>query len=127
MQSTPDPGYTSWWPKTEKLETLLNLKYSKFSKLENIGDSIKQQVKSKFESFWLKQIKRISLHTDGHDKNKMRFYKKIKGCLKKEAYIDLVPNQAQRSDLTRLFLLSCQTFSLKRNCFLAKLCNLISY
>ena len=32
----------------------------------------------------------------------MRYYSTIKGCFKKELYIDLVPNRAQRADLTRV-------------------------
>ena len=169
MQSTPDLNCTSWWAKIGKIETLLDIKYSKYSNIDKIGDLIKQKVKSKFELFWLNQINKISLKNDGIDHNKLRFYKTFKGCFKKEAYIDLVPNRNQRSDLIRLrisasrlaietkrysrpyvpesqrfctyctpssgqdnllpgyvdneehFLLSCETFQLKRNCFLAKL------
>ena len=98
----------------------------------------------------------------------MRFYATIKGCFKKEPYIDLVPNRSQRSDLTRIrissrhlgieklryqtpkipeeqryckyctpsgvdnniegyvdneqhFLVSCSSFSLKRNCLFGRL------
>ena len=102
--------------------------------------------------------------------NKLRFYSQIKGCFKKEPYIDLVPNRSQRADLTRIrisashlgietlryskipeekrycryctpsgadntwegyvdneqhFLVSCSSFSLKRNCLFGRMESII--
>ena len=102
MQVTPDPSGLSWWTKIGKLESLIDVKYSEYLHIDKIGDKIKKQLKSKFESFWLKQINRIKPHLDGHDQNKLRFYKTFKGCFKKEDYLNLVPNRSQRADLTRL-------------------------
>ena len=59
-----------------------------------IGLLIKKQMKSKFEQFWLKQINRIKLGTDNKNHNKLRYYATIKGCFKKEPYIDQVPNRS---------------------------------
>ena len=78
------------------------MKYSYYSKLETIDLQIKKSLKSKFEAYWLKQINDENIGTDGQNHNKLRVYAKFKGCFKKEPYIDLVPNRAQRADLTRL-------------------------
>ena len=45
---------------------------------------------------------------DNINHNKLRFYYDLKGCFKRESYIDLVPNWAQRSDLTGERISSCQ-------------------
>ena len=39
---------------------------------------------------------------DNKNHNKLRYYATIKGCFKKEPYLDLVPNRSQRSELTRI-------------------------
>ena len=52
--------------------------------------------------FWLAEINKIKLGNDNKNHNKLRFYSSIKGCFKKEPYIDLVPNRAQRADLSRI-------------------------
>ena len=51
---------------------------------------------------FLTEINKIKLGNDHKNHNKLRFYSSIKGCFKKEPYIDLIPNRAQRADLTRL-------------------------
>ena len=62
----------------------------------------KKQIKSKFETFWLNKINEIKLGKDNKNHNKLRFYSTLKGCFKKEPYLDLVPNRAQRADLSRI-------------------------
>ena len=86
----------------EKLKENLSLNYSDFSTIEVIGNSIKKQIKNKFELFWLKEINKIKIGKDNKNHNKLRFYSTINGCFKQEKYLDLVPNRAQRADLTRL-------------------------
>ena len=76
--------------------------------MDKIGDMIKKQVKSKFESFSLEEVTKVKPGPDNQNHNKLRFYSSLKGCFKKEAYIDLVPNRAQRSNLTRLRISNSQ-------------------
>ena len=102
MKTVNDDQLKTWWGRTEKLKELLELNYSNYSNIDCIDKKIKYYVKSKFESYWIKSINDIKLGPDGHNRNKLRFYSKIKGCFKKEPYIDLVPNRSQRADLTRL-------------------------
>ena len=47
------------------------------------------------------EINKVKLGEDNKNHNKLRFYSTVKGCFKKEPYLDLVPNRAQRADLTR--------------------------
>ena len=63
---------------------------------------IKRQIRGKYETFWLSKINEIKIGSDNQNHNKLRFYSALKGCFKKESYIDLVPNRSQRADLTRL-------------------------
>ena len=102
MKSNTNPNLNSWWGRVEKIKQNLGIRYSQFSKLDLIGENIKKQVKSKYEKYWLCEIKKIKLGEDNLNHNKLRFYSNIKGCFKKEPYIDLVPNRSQRADLTRL-------------------------
>ena len=59
-------------------------------------------LKSKFESFWIKEINTVKLGADGLDHNKLRLYKNIKGSFKIEPYLELVNNRNQRCNLTRM-------------------------
>ena len=102
MKSNSNPNLNSWWGRVEKIKQNFGIKYSPFSKLEAIGCHIKKQVKGKFEIYWLREVNKIKLGDDNKNHNKLRYYATIKGCFKKESYLDLVPNRSQRSDLTRL-------------------------
>ena len=51
---------------------------------------------------WLSEINAIKTGSDNLNHNKLRFYSALKGCFKKETYLDLVPNRSQRADLTRI-------------------------
>ena len=102
MKSVKNPNISTWFSRVEKIKTSLGLKYANFLKIDVIGQIIKKQIKSKFEQFWLNEIKKLKLGDDNKNHNKLRFYSQIKGCFKKEPYIDLVPNRSQRADLTRI-------------------------
>ena len=102
IKTQPNHDLSTWWGRVDKIKQTLGIKYSSFSKIDIIGQNIKRQVKSKFEAFWLAEINEIKLGPDNKDHNKLRFYSTIKGCFKKEPYVDLVPNRAQRADLSRL-------------------------
>ena len=102
MSLRVDNDLKTWWGRTEQIQKILGLNNIEFGNPENIGARIKRMVKSKFEIFWLSEINKINLTSDGQNHNKLRFYAQLKGCFKKEPYIDLVPNRSQRSDLARL-------------------------
>ena len=102
IKNKPTPDLTTWWGRVEQIKSTLGIKYSPHAKIEIIGQQIKKQVKSKFDAFYLTEINKIKLGNDLKNHNKLRFYSSIKGCFKKEPYIDLIPNRAQRADLTRL-------------------------
>jgi hypothetical protein len=102
IKTNPNNDLNTWWGRVEKIKQTLGIKYSPFSKIDVIGQNIKRQIKSKFEAFWLSEINKIKLGADNKNHNKLRFYSTIKGCFKKEPYLDLVPNRSQRADLTRL-------------------------
>ena len=102
MKATNHSNNLTWWGRIEAIKKSLCLKYSPFSKLEVIDFQIKKCIKSKFQLYWLKLINHKNIGIDGKDHNKLRFYSKLKGCFQKEPYIDLVPNRAQRADLSRL-------------------------
>ena len=102
IKTNPSPGLNTWWGRVEKIKDNLGIKYSTFSKIDTIGNNIKKQIKSKFEIFWLNEIKKVKIGADNKNHNKLRYYSTIKGCFKKEQYLDLVPNRAQRADLSRI-------------------------
>ena len=83
MKSNANPNLNSWWGRVEKIKLNLGIRYSPFSKLDLIGENIKNQVKSKFENYWLREINKIKVGEDNLNHNMLRFYSNIKGCLKK--------------------------------------------
>ena len=64
------------------------------------GNYLTKQIRSKYEKYWLTEIYRVKLGNDGLKHIKLRFYPILKGCFKKESYLDLVPNRSQRAELT---------------------------
>ena len=56
---------------------------------------------SKFEKLWLESINEIKIK-NGHDSNKLRFYKLLNGSFKQDPYIYLVKNCNQRCHISRL-------------------------
>ena len=58
------------------------------------------------------ETNKVKLGEDNKNHNKLRFYSTVKGCFKKEPYLDLVPNRAQRADLTRLRI-SCSRLAIE--------------
>ena len=102
MKSSPIHSIKTWFGRIEKLKANLNISFQISSKIDSIGSSIKKQIKSKFEKYWLTEVNKVKTGADNLDHNKLRYYSTIKGCFRKEQYLDLVPNRSQRSDLTRL-------------------------
>ena len=83
MQSSPDLNLNSWWGRVSHIKEKLGIKYSKFFKLYVIGHNLKKQIKGKFDTFWLDEIRKEKLGVDNVNHNKLRYYSSIKGCLKK--------------------------------------------
>ena len=102
MNTAQNYSISTWFGRVNKIKTFLNLKYSTFSKIDVIGQLIKKQIKSKFEHYWIKEINKVKLGPDNKNHNKLRYYATVKGCFKKEPYIDLVPNRSQRSEISRI-------------------------
>ena len=121
---------------------------------------IEKKVNSKFDRYFLDEINKVKLGSDGLDHNKLRLYKHFKGSFKQEPYLSLVTNRNQRSWLSRYrisahnlriesgrytspvtpvadrvcvycssgecddelhAILKCETFKLKRQCFLSRM------
>ena len=162
MSEMADAGTDCWLSKVRKIKSLLGFhNLSPQLKPNIVGKKISRFLNSKFEAFWLKEVNTKKVGQDGLDHNKLRVYNQLKGCFKREPYLDLVCNRNQRSFLTRLrvsshqlhietgrytrpvstpikdricrycsdekiddeahFVLSCDTFKLKRQCFINKL------
>ena len=68
---------------------------------DSIGHQINKKLCSLFDRFWIDQICREKVGTDGIDHNKLRFYKTLKGSFTQEPYITNILNKSQRAWLTR--------------------------
>ena len=62
---------------------------------------ITDKIKSKFGRFYLVEISKHKLDSEGVNRNKLRFYSTIKGCFRPEYYID-IHNRNQSTWLSRL-------------------------
>ena len=67
-----------------------------------VAKQVKKSVQSKYDSFWLNEVTRVSLNENGQDGNKLRFYETFKGAFKIEPYLEVVSNRNQRCHLTRM-------------------------
>ena len=85
INASPSQALNTWWGRVEKIKENLGVKYSPFNNIDNIGTSIKKQIKSKFEKFWLNEINGVKIGSDDKNHNKLRYYATLKGCFKKRA------------------------------------------
>ena len=90
-----------WLTRVQKIKDGINIKVSGSHKNKNISHLLKKQLNSKFEKLWLDSINLVKMK-NGHDSNKLRFYKCFKGSFKQEPYISLVNNRNQRCQLSRV-------------------------
>ena len=95
-----NPTIDSWYSKVEKIKELLDITRirCKPSKVNVFADKI---LNSKFERFFLDQINKIKLGSDGIDHNKLRLYKLFKGSFGQEPYVTNIKNRNQRAWLSR--------------------------
>ena len=56
---------------------------------------------SKFDRFYLDEINKTRMGSDGLDHNKLRLYKTLKGSFSQEPYISQITNRNQRAWLSR--------------------------
>ena len=109
MQELADSGIVCWLTRVRSIKSLLGFENIPSHVSPSIaGKRITRFLQSKFESFWLKEINSAKIGHHGMDHNKLQFFNQLKGCFKREPYIDLVNNRNQRSCLTRLRVSSHQ-------------------
>ena len=68
---------------------------------ESVRKYLDKRLKSCFDRFWLDQVNQDKIDSNGNDRNKLRFYKTLKGTFSPEPYVLNVPNRSQRAWLTR--------------------------
>ena len=82
MKSFCSAGGVCWLSKVNEIKNALGI-------LTGAGGSfakIARTVKNKFDIFWLQTINKEKPNLQGLDSNKLRFYKKFKGCFCEEPY-----------------------------------------
>ena len=68
---------------------------------ESVSKYIDKRLKSCIDRFWLDQVNQDKIDSNSTDRNKLRFYKTLKGTFSPEPYVLNVPNRSQRAWLTR--------------------------
>ena len=100
MASLASQGKDCWLTRVNKMAELLRLPDVSYSK--NSGRNVTKLVRSCFDRYWLDQIKKSRVDTDGQPHNKLLTYSTFKSCFKPEPYTTLVRNRNQRCHLSRL-------------------------
>ena len=93
-------GVDCWLSRANKMSQLLDTPDIRFSPTS--GGQLLKCIKSKFERYWLDEIKMSRLGTDGESHNKLLTYSSFKCHFSVEPYINLVQNRNQRCHLSRL-------------------------
>ena len=94
MRARPD--LDTWYRRVKQIKELLGIKILRGSK-ESVSKFIDKRIKSCFDRFWLDEINQEKIDINGNDRNKLRFYKQIKGSFGLEPYIQNVHNRSQRT------------------------------
>ena len=103
MRNMDSKGIECWFSKVRQIKKSLGFRdFPRHIHPAALGKKISNFLKSNFETFWLKEVNKIKLGADGHDHNKLRLYRTIKGSFKIEPYVDMIKNRNQRCSLTRL-------------------------
>ena len=100
MTHMAQTGVDCWLSRANKMAQLLETPNIKFS--QNSGRQLLKCVQSKFERYWMDEIKSSRLGTDGEEHNKLLTYSSFKCHFGLEPYINLVRNRNQRCHLSRL-------------------------
>ena len=102
MRDMSSVGTDCWLTRVDKMTNMLNLPKIFYNKLS--GRRITACLQSKFDSYWLDQIKSSRVGPDGEQHNKLLTYTSFKSHFGMEPYISLVKNRNQRCHLSRLRL-----------------------
>lgn len=106
MKSFCSAGGVCWLSKVNEIKNALGI-------LTGAGGSfakIARTVKNKFDIFWLQTINKEKPNLQGLDSNKLRFYKKFKGCFCEEPYKSAGVNlEACTSDDHKIDMALCPT------------------
>ena len=95
-----DPQLDCWYSRVENIKSLLDFPRL-YGKVDKAGQTIDRLFKSKFDRFYLDEINKLKIGSDGNDHNKLRLYKLLKGSFKQEPYITNIKNRNQRAWLSR--------------------------
>jgi hypothetical protein len=96
-------GQDSWLSRVRTIQSLLDIPIFSVTQSEAfVSHTINSRLKSQFERFYLDEINRERIGTDGLNHNKLRFYSSFKGSFKSEPYISNINNRNQRKWISRL-------------------------
>ena len=116
MRSMASEGVDCWLGRVNKINNIIKLPKIYYNKVS--GHKILKCVRSKFDRYWLDQIKSVRVGPDGVEHNKLLTYSSFKSHFGTEPYITLVRNRSQRCHLTRLRVsahrLSCEVLRYRR-------------
>ena len=101
MEKCSSAGIDCWLTRVRKIKDGLGITLPENCNVKFVTPQLKKQLHSKFEKFWLENINKVVIK-NGHDSNKLRFYKLLKGSFKQEPYLTLVKNRNQRCQISRL-------------------------
>ena len=72
-----NPQVDSWYSRVDKIKNIFGFK-NFYGKPEKAGILIDKILKSKFDRFYIDEINKVKIGTDGLDHNKLRFYKNLR-------------------------------------------------
>ena len=114
------PELDTWYSRVNSIKTLLNIRNT-YGKKEAVSKCFVKCIKSCFDRFWLDQVNDVRLDKDGNDRNKLRFYKTIKGSFSPEPYVSYVTNRSQRAWLSRFRVSAVANLRLKADRYVTPL------
>ena len=100
MTDMTQTGADCWLSRANKMAQLLDTPDVRFC--QTSGRHMLRCVKSKFERYWMDEIKSSRLGIDGQQHNKLLTYSSFKSSFNIQPFIMLVRNRNQRCQLSRL-------------------------
>jgi hypothetical protein len=102
MEDMVREGKECWLGRVESIRELLDIpKPHLYTKPSAVGGAATNIIQSKFDGYFLREINKVKLGSDGRDHNKLKLYASIKGCFKAEPYVELV-SRNQRAEISRV-------------------------
>ena len=85
MDQMAADGVDCWVNRVNKIKVAMNIpNLQHFRTINEIKQSIKKGLRSKFEMFWKSEISMVKTGSDGQDHNKLRYYKTLKSSFTSE-------------------------------------------